>query len=344
VSKVEPSRPTLAPGATHAKKGSPVWTVVRLTMAVLLLWYLVTSGGLEWRALGAMFTRWELSLMALTLLAASAVATSWRFQILLRASGMEITLPSSVRLTLIGMFFNTVLPGGGGGDLVRFYYGARGHEGHRTRIVTVMLFDRICGIASMILWPLLAAPVFASMWLGNDILTALLGAGLAFGLALTGGFAVSWTPLAASGGWIERTLARLPLGALAWRGVETIASYRHHRSAVAAGLGVSLGVHACQIGAALIVAYMVNPTGFSWAMSGLIPMGFMANAVPLTPGGLGVGEAAFDALFALADLDGGAEVLLGWRLLVVVIGLSGLVAYLHGRRDFIRADAGAPAG
>ena len=34
------------------------------------------------------------------------------------------------------------------------------------------------------------------------------------------------------------------------------------------------------------------------------PLGFLANALPLTPGGLGVGEKGFDVLFSLV---GGAE-------------------------------------
>ena len=37
------------------------------------------------------------------------------------------------------MFFNTWMPGAGGGDLVRMYYGARDVAGRRTEIVTVML-------------------------------------------------------------------------------------------------------------------------------------------------------------------------------------------------------------
>jgi uncharacterized membrane protein YbhN (UPF0104 family) len=70
-------------------------------------------------------------------------------------------------------------------------------------------------------------------------------------------------------------------------------------------------------------------------MSVLIPLGFTANALPFTPGGLGVGEAAFNKLFALAGLTGGAEALLGWRLLTILIGLLGLAFYLQGRKRFV---------
>ena len=77
-------------------------------------------------------------------------------------------------------------------------------------------------------------------------------------------------------------------------------------------------------------------------MAVLIPLGHLANTLPITPGGLGVGEAAFNKLFALAGLEGGAETLLGWRLLTLLLGLVGLVFYLQGRKRFVHAGEAVP--
>ena len=35
----------------------------------------------------------------------------------------------------------------------------------------------------------------------------------------------------------------------------------------------------------------------------LIPIGFLANSLPVTPGGLGVGEAAMESLFRMGEND-----------------------------------------
>ena len=56
---------------------------------------------------------------------------------------------------------------------------------------------------------------------------------------------------------------------------------------------------------------------------------------PITPGGLGVGEVAFGKLFALAGFTGGVEALLGWRVLMALIGLVGLAFHLQGRQEFM---------
>jgi hypothetical protein len=52
-----------------------------------------------------------------------------------------------------------------------------------------------------------------------------------------------------------------------------------------------------------------------------------------------VGEAAFAKLFALAGLSGGADLLLGWRFLSLLVGLGGLFFYFEGRKRFVQ-DSG----
>jgi uncharacterized membrane protein YbhN (UPF0104 family) len=89
------------------------------------------------------------------------------------------------------------------------------------------------------------------------------------------------------------------------------------------------------IGIVLLLIQAINPGGATWSMSILIPLGFLANILPVTPGGLGIGEAAFNKLFEMAGLSGGAEALLGWRMLTILISMIGLVFYLRGRRHFV---------
>ena len=93
------------------------------------------------------------------------------------------------------------------------------------------------------------------------------------------------------------------------------------------------------IGAIILLAAVVLGSAFNWSVVVLIPLGLLANAVPATPGGLGVGEAAFDSLFRLGGLSGGASVLIGWRLVMLVPAAIGLAIYLGGRKQFVTAAA-----
>ena len=58
--------------------------------------------------------------------------TAIRWGILLKAANLPQHLGRAYRLTFIGVFFNNVVPGQTGGDLVRAFYIARENEGHRT--------------------------------------------------------------------------------------------------------------------------------------------------------------------------------------------------------------------
>jgi uncharacterized membrane protein YbhN (UPF0104 family) len=71
----------------------------------------------------------------------------------------------------------------------------------------------------------------------------------------------------------------------------------------------------------------------SWAQAGFLSfLGFAANSVPLTPGGLGVGEVAFDSLFRIASINGAAAAMLSWRILLMALAPAGLALYLRGQR------------
>jgi uncharacterized membrane protein YbhN (UPF0104 family) len=85
----------------------------------------------------------------------------------------------------------------------------------------------------------------------------------------------------------------------------------------------------------MAIAQATNPAGADSKMLVLIPMGYIANALPITPGGLGVGEAAMEALFTMSGLGGGAETILGWRVIMIIVGLLGLVFYLKGEKRFV---------
>jgi uncharacterized membrane protein YbhN (UPF0104 family) len=80
----------------------------------------------------------------------------------------------------------------------------------------------------------------------------------------------------------------------------------------------------------VLAVFVLNPAGLDLKMCLIVPLGFVANSLPFTPGGLGVGETAFNALFTVAGLTGGAEALLCWRIWTALVRLLGLVFYLRG--------------
>jgi uncharacterized membrane protein YbhN (UPF0104 family) len=61
-------------------------------------------------------------------------------------------------------------------------------------------------------------------------------------------------------------------------------------------------------------------------------LGMVANALPITPGGLGVGEAAFEGLFRMVGYSGGARIILAWRVGMLALCFLGSALYIAGAR------------
>jgi hypothetical protein len=320
---------------------SALFTTFRILTGVGLLVYLAFSDSIAWSELAELARAWEITLSALGLLLVIMGLTSWRLCLLLKPRGLHLSFAASYRLTLIGAFFNSFLPGGAGGDIVRIYYAMKGNHGRRTEIATVILLDRVFGTFALVVLPLLIAPMFPGLLQSVPMLHGILWVGAAAAAVMLGGLLICFAGRADDGSLLLRIFDKLPLGSYAKRIYETVRAYRHDRATLVSVVAISLLVHSLLVVIMLLLVHVTSTDGVRWSMAVLIPLGFLVNTLPLTPGGLGVGEVAFRTLFQLGGFTGGVEALLGWRVLNALVSLPGLIFHLQGRREFLLYTARA---
>ena len=308
---------------------SKLVTAARYLVAILAIFWLVRSGTVNVAVLRRSLTSLDLLAIALGVLLVDLTVTSWRLVMLLRARGFAITLGDALRLTLVGNLFNLVLPAGGG-DVARFYYAAADASGRRAELAAILVFDRFVGLIALLVLPALLLPFIFGAVTSSMLLTSLVKAAAITALALIMGLALVIVPskgIAPPLAWI---LQRLPFSAKLSQFVETIRAYRLQPSVLVGVLFVSLVAHALS---GLVIAIVHSANGPFVPYAGVLSLlGFVANSIPLTPGGIGVGEAAFSALFREAGLTGGAEAMLSWRLLMIALAPLGLLIHLRGLR------------
>lgn len=308
--------------------------VIKIVIAIGLLLYLAIGGAIDWNSLARFSSHWDLAFAALLALMAAVTANAIRLCILFKPPGLFLTFWSSLRLTMVGTFFNACLPGSTGGDLVRMYYASEGNIGRRAETVTVILLDRVVGLLALLLVPLIvlvllpglagAFPFVQDIALGAAAISILVIVGLVLGVKLLPRIdRISFS-----------AFERFRLRELLVRFEALFGSYGDRPGMFLAALAVALVSHGFTIFAMLLITLTIVPEPLNPSIFVLMPIGFLANAVPITPGGLGVGEVAFANLFALAGASGGAETLLSWRVLTIIVGLVGLVFYLNGRKQF----------
>lgn len=306
------------------------WLLVRLVIAGALLAYLAKSGYITLRSISRPFTAWPIALAAIALILIDIAMMAQRLIWLYRPIGLTISWTKSFQVALVSFFFAVFLPGATGGDLSRLYYIAKDHKTRRSEIIIVSFFERGIGMLSLLLMPLMFAPFFAHAVSSTPALRNLLiiSAALSF-ILIAGFFACVWfQPL------MEK-IAHAIFGIFPWKEwygqvIRVVGGYRTSLGTVGAALAISIVANSLTVVGMVLAVLALDPSGLDLKMAIVIPLGFVANCLPVTPGGLGVGEAAFNSLFAVAGLRGGAEALICYRVWAAIVRLLGVVFYLRG--------------
>lgn len=223
--------------------------------------------------------------VALGLLGLVYLIQSFRWAVLMRCRSIEVTWYRAYRLTMVGAFFNTFMPGMTGGDIVKGYYAARG-SGRTAATVVSVVADRAVGLLSLVMVGALAGlaamddPVAAAAAVKIWAIAAVTAAGLAMYFTQTLRKWLGVTRLLASLS-DNHPLRRLDAAACA---------YREHRSALLGAMGLSLPVHMVLIIAIVITGYSLGVSTPFWTLVAVLPLILLAGALPLSFMGFGVME------------------------------------------------------
>lgn len=118
-------------------------------MVVVLAWIALH---LNWRSLGEVFLgcSWPWLAGALLLTPLAVAMLTKRVQLLLGAQGIALHFSQLLRLTWIGQFFNTFLPGSTGGDFYKLYrIGHLAPSAHSKGVAAIVL-DRAAALVALL--------------------------------------------------------------------------------------------------------------------------------------------------------------------------------------------------
>jgi len=262
--------------------------------------------------------------LLLALLVMVLVAVRWR--LLARWLGLAVPIGLAVRAVFLGAFGSQLLPSTVGADLVRGYMLVR-HSASVHRVAASVIADRLVGLFALCLLLVIfnsVLPQLPAPYAGLVAPGALLASGavlLAFLLACTG---------IQAGAGVRRLRWLRELGA--------IDGVRLEARPIAGAVAVGLAIHALAVVAASLVAraYGVEPSLGVWVS--IIPLSFLASAMPVSIGGWGVREGAIILLAAPLGVPP-AEAL----LVSLTIGVLNVVASLPGALVLLRSHRADPA-
>src|SRR5579863_8730291 len=118
--------------------------LLRLAAGVAVLWFLVRRVGAAPFGDGVRAVTWQAVVAAVTLTALTTLCSAWRWRVVARALGAEISLSRATGAYYRSLFLNSVLPGGILGDVHRAVTHGR-RAGDVARGVRAVAWERLCG-------------------------------------------------------------------------------------------------------------------------------------------------------------------------------------------------------
>jgi len=315
--------------------GTWIKTTTKLLIAILLLYALYRLGSLDYRLVVQVIFHPEILAISIALLFLGILLGGVRWWILLKISGHDFEITDILKIQLIGGFFSTYLPGAAGGDLVRGAYLFKAipkNEG-RTSALLSLVVDRLFALLGLIFVGAAASVYIFASHIGSSGLGPYTSAML---------FIVISSPvlvLAFAG-----VAIKLP-GSSVFRFIpkkqqtyflimsDLAKSYFTEITRIIACSVISIVASAIvAIGIVFIAsAYNFAPSPVVTAIAGVF--GNVFSAIPITPGGVGVGESAF--LAVCRELTGlgapYASIYLTFRLLMLISNVPGGVLILMDR-------------
>jgi glycosyltransferase 2 family protein len=272
--------------------------------------------------------------VAILAVAAAIHVSVLRWYLLLMIQGQSIPLRRLWSITFTSYFIGSSTLGTVGTDALRLYYIGHEKPGSVGQAYLSIVVDRLLGMAGLLLiGAILFAINFAEITRHPEMLRlVLLSAAMAAGIILLALLVVAFdrfvSPLFSHLRVIHRIATHVSL---------LVQYYRSSLPLVGLCLLLSVVVHALTLGSLVILTWALFGDTLSVSQLGLSGvMATLANQIPITPGGLALGEGTFAYLCHLMDsanvtTDYGSAVFLQ-RLVALVATLPGLFSYMAYRR------------
>jgi len=316
----------------------PPWllTGLKITLAAALIAWMVSSGRLNPGQVAGAARRWPELLGIGGIFYLQIVILAGRWKLLLQAQQVRLSFTQAISLTMIGLLFNLVMPGSVGGDVIKGYYVSSHTVERKPQAMTTILVDRSIGLLGLLGMAACAAFWNLSLFREHKALVAL---GVTTSAAFLAGVLLLLAAVAASSraiALVQRLPRRIPLRDLASKSLGALMEYQRRPSHLFAAQAISVLVHllACFAFYLSTRALGVSHPPLAYFFF-IVPLGLVTTILPISPGGIGVGQAAFHALFQLVpggSASVGADAFTVFQFILILVYLTGFWFYLSYKR------------
>jgi glycosyltransferase 2 family protein len=308
----------------------------KVLVAATLIGWLVRSGVLDFKALSIFIDRPILLVANLALFTVSVVTGTMRWRVLLGLAGAKIPFARAIQLHMTAVFFNVVIPGNVGGDVVKALYVARDSAPEkRTTILLIVFVERLVGLGALVLVAS-AVAVLRGPVLWQNEQTRQLAIGVAFlGFCTVVGPVTFVLVLRRAGDRLEKwTTGTTAIAKLAGRLIAAARLLASGPTSLLKALALSMLAHLATIIFFTVLTHVITGVDVPFSsVATVFPLGIITVLLPIAPAGLGVGHVAFDRLFEMIGVHGGATVFNVYLIGLLAPCLLGVFPYIALKRS-----------
>ena len=308
----------------------------KVMVAATLITWLIRSGVLKMGALSIFIERPILLVANMGLFLFAVMTGTLRWRALLKLAGATVPLGRAFQLQLTALFFNVVIPGNVGGDVVKALYVAREEAPEkRTAILLIVFVERLVGLGGLVLVAtfvgILRGPL---LWKTPELRQLAMAVGF-LGVCTVVGPALFVLFMRRAGDRLEAwTSGTTVIAKLAGRLVAAARLLSAGPKQLAIALSLSMLAHAGTMTFFTVLTRVITEQDVPFSsVATVFPLGILTMILPLSPAGLGVGHVAFDRLFAMIGLHDGATVFNVYLIGQLTPCLLGVFPYLALKRS-----------
>jgi len=310
-----------------SRKRNRIVLTIKIVVAIGVIAFLFTSRRLDVTAILNSYKYSDSLLLGVLFCILAMIIPMFRWWILTRMQRLPLGAFDTIRLNMIGDFFNIFIPGGSGGDVIRAAYAIREFPERRAQALAVAFVDRGLGLHALLLLSVCLFSFQPHLLDTNPGIWPLVL--FVTGLLIVGTLSPLLLLLERTKDIVARLFGRVLGGVSAWK--ETMELYRHQPGLFFLAYAFSIGIALSNILAIHFMMLAVGSTPTVFESLSIAPLVILANCLPLTPGGVGIAEGTSAGLYALMGHVGGANGMLLTRFFIIMFALLGLPFFLMNR-------------
>lgn len=309
--------------------------LLKICLAVSAIWYLYRSGRLTKETFMRLLSPDSLPLLLFSSSAfiISQMISSFRIIFLLWITGIRLKFTQAFKLTMIGNFFNMVIPGMVGGDVIKGIYLEKTEETYKGRSSGIVIIDRAIGLLALLMIGSVSAlypskkNISILTFYGYSIMNVVIFSAVV--LCLFAAFIVL-----GKNKTVRRILKEIALRmfrqGFIYQVIESFGAVTKKRRYLVFAFLMSIVVQIFSLAGLLIFVNLTDgkaPDIFALvAVSSLV---MLIGVIPVTPGNIGWTELMASLGWSAVGSNDGATIFLYWRIVTLLCSLPWGIFYFN---------------